>query len=177
MNIKRVLALLVTLVLGVTTFSYAGDIGQRIQHAYDQIEQGIQSGGISREEANRLKSDLRTIREDAQRLNKDLDRLEKHIYNARTHNDHGSFGVIRVVAGTYGQNCGVPYGNATSHLAAQCNGKNQCSYKVDYRIIGDPAIGCAKGYLAEWRCGNGPKKSAAAPGEAGFGAVLTLSCP
>ena len=84
---------------------------------------------------------------------------------------------INVVAGSYGQNCGAGYGNKTSHLAAQCNGKKQCNYRIDYTVIGDPAVGCAKQYTAEWRCGSGPVRSTSAPAEAGFGSVIKLSCP
>jgi hypothetical protein len=57
---------------------------------------------------------------------------------------------VTVVAGTYGENCGAPRGNKTSHLAELCNGKRK--YRVDHKIIGDPVIGCGKNYLAEWRC-------------------------
>ena len=51
---------------------------------------------------------------------------------------------IRVVAGTYGGNCQAPHGNKTEHLAAACNGRTDCTYKIDYTVIGDPAVGCGK---------------------------------
>lgn len=207
MKIRRIILLLTVLVASITSFAYASDIDQRVRNAYVQIDRGIQSGSLTREEAHRLKNELRNVRDDEarmladgrlnryerERLNKELDRLEKHIYRAKTndnrdygdrgrdprHDDrphHG--GAIRVVAGSYGLNCGVPRGNVTSHLAAHCNGKSLCNYRVDYMALGgDPAVGCPKGYIAEWRCGNGPVRSVAAPGEAGFGAVVTLSCP
>jgi hypothetical protein len=51
-------------------------------------------------------------------------------------------------------------------------------YGVDYSVIGDPAVGCPKDYVAQWRCGGSPVvRRADAPPEAGFGAVVTLSCP
>lgn len=88
-----------------------------------------------------------------------------------------STGSIRVLAGTYGANCGTEYGNKTQHLATACNGKKQCEYKIDHTVIGDPAVGCAKEYIAEWQCGSGPTKSTKARAEAGFGSVISLTCP
>ncbi|MCE1225138.1 MAG: hypothetical protein LWW87_01490 [Geobacteraceae bacterium] len=85
-------------------------------------------------------------------------------------------GVIRVVAGSYGLNCGTSHGNKTEHLAQQCNGKKRCEYKINYQVIGDPAVGCGKEYVAEWQCGDGELKSTKANAEAGFGSVITLSC-
>lgn len=84
---------------------------------------------------------------------------------------------IDVVAGTYGRNCGAPYGNATGHLASKCNGRETCEYIIDYKVIGDAAPSCAKDYSADWKCGEGPDlRSAAAAAEAGFGTKITLSC-
>lgn len=86
-------------------------------------------------------------------------------------------GVIRIVAGTYGSNCGQPRGNKTSHLASVCNGRAECKYKVDYSVIGDPAGGCQKSYEAEWVCGDDAGVlHASAPPEAGYGSLVTLSC-
>jgi hypothetical protein len=90
---------------------------------------------------------------------------------------HSGSGLIQVIAGSYGINCGASHGNKTQHLASQCNGKDQCNYTVDYRVIGDPAVGCGKEYIAEWRCGSGPTKSKKASAEAGFGSVIVLTCP
>ncbi len=85
---------------------------------------------------------------------------------------------IQIVGGTYGQSCNAPYGNKTAQLAAACNGQTTCNYKVDYQILGDPAYGCAKDYIAEWRCGADPTVNrAVAPAEAGFGSILALGCP
>ncbi len=63
---------------------------------------------------------------------------------------------ILISSATYGGNCGVARGNVTSHIAGQCNGKSNCRYRVDHKIIGDPAIGCAKTYTVQYRCGNSP---------------------
>ncbi len=85
---------------------------------------------------------------------------------------------IRVYAGTYGGNCGAPYGNATDDLAAACDGREVCEYTIDYRIIGDPAYGCRKDYVAEWQCGHNPERGSVAAGpEAGRGARILLRCP
>ena len=85
---------------------------------------------------------------------------------------------ISVVAGSYGQNCGSPHGNVTGHLASECNGRGKCDYIIDYKVIGDPATGCAKDYRAEWKCGDKPMvQSTSASREAGFGTKITLSCP
>ena len=84
---------------------------------------------------------------------------------------------IKVVAGTYGGNCRQPRGNKTEHLAKACNGRSQCVYTVDHKVIGDPAYGCVKNYVAEWQCGSSPAVlRAEAPGEAGYGSKVTLSC-
>lgn len=84
---------------------------------------------------------------------------------------------INVVAGTYGANCGAQPGNKTDHLARACNGQSQCKYKIDHTVIGDPAAGCGKTYIAEWRCGSGGQVlRAEAPAEAGFGSVIELGC-
>jgi hypothetical protein len=84
---------------------------------------------------------------------------------------------IQVVSGTYGANCGQGESNKTEHLAAACNGKPQCSYEINYRVIGDPAPGCAKNYIAKWRCGSDPRvRSAEVRPEAGRGSTVVLSC-
>jgi hypothetical protein len=85
---------------------------------------------------------------------------------------------IRVVSGTYGGNCGAFYGNATEHVASICNGRPTCEYIVDFRNLGDPATGCSKDFVAEWRCGNSPERaSVAASPEAGNGKRIVLRCP
>ncbi len=85
---------------------------------------------------------------------------------------------IQVVAGTYGRNCGTSHGNKTEHLARACNGKSRCEYTINYQVIGDPAVGCAKDYVAEWHCGDAsPVHRTSASPEAGFGKKIVLSCP
>ena len=84
---------------------------------------------------------------------------------------------IQVTAGSYGLNCKAAPGNKTEHLARQCDGKQRCSYRINHQVLGDPAVGCSKEYEAEWSCGSGPVKRAHVRAEAGFGSVVTLSCP
>ncbi|HEX8822385.1 MAG TPA: hypothetical protein VF794_20835, partial [Archangium sp.] len=85
---------------------------------------------------------------------------------------------ITVTAGTYGGNCGTSRGNVTSALRTACTGKALCDYVVDYRVLGDPAPGCAKDYVAEWTCNNGSGnvRTYRVSPEAGFGGVAKLSC-
>jgi len=84
---------------------------------------------------------------------------------------------IKVLAGTYGRNCGAKPGNATAHLSRACDGRASCDYRIDASALEDPAPSCDKDYAAEWRCGAGPAVYAAAvSGEAGRGGSLTLVC-
>ena len=85
--------------------------------------------------------------------------------------------IIQVVAGTYGANCKAPQGNKTEHLQKACDGRPACSYKVEHTVIGDPVFGCAKDYVAEWRCSpDAPVRKATAAPEAGDGKVVELRC-
>lgn len=56
---------------------------------------------------------------------------------------------------TYGANCGVSAGNVTRHVAGVCSGNRSCSYKIDHKVIGDPAKGCAKDFVIRYQCGSG----------------------
>ena len=64
---------------------------------------------------------------------------------------------IRVVAGTFGLECvtGI-YGNNTTHLRNACEGKQSCTMQIAAGVLGDPAPGCAKGFRAEYTCGDSP---------------------
>ena len=64
----------------------------------------------------------------------------------------------------------------TRRLAAACNGKNRCSYVIDYTIIGDPKPLCGKDYVAEWRCGDGRSQSESVSPEAGYRKTINLAC-
>lgn len=86
---------------------------------------------------------------------------------------------ISVVSATYGGNCGVAKGNVTRQLADSCNGQTFCAYTINYQALGgDPAVGCAKDYAAEYKCIGGPalSRTVSVKGEAGLGSSVTLSC-
>ena len=153
-----------------------------------------------RDDEARMLRDGRLDANERQRLGSELDRVERQINSFKTavvprhedrrNEDRGredrgreerravapSTAKISVVSGTYGANCGQKSGNVTRYLAAQCNGQKQCNYKIDYKVIGDPAVGCGKTYVAQWRCGNDPIQSVTAPAEAGYGSVISLFC-
>ena len=84
---------------------------------------------------------------------------------------------IRVISATYGGNCGAKQGNATASLASACNGKSACEYTVSVGVLGDPANGCSKSFVAEHECAPSTRKlSTEIKGEAGQGTVLSLTC-
>ena len=60
---------------------------------------------------------------------------------------------IKVVTGSYGNNCGAKSGNATAQVARACDGQSLCEYKIDPATLEDSAPGCAKNFTAEWKCG------------------------
>jgi hypothetical protein len=85
-------------------------------------------------------------------------------------------GKITVISATYGAVCGVPTGNHTAFIGAECDGKSRCEYRVDNRH-GDPKFGCPKDFEVTWRCAPlAPEKRtshAATPNE---GYAISLSC-
>jgi hypothetical protein len=74
--------------------------------------------------------------------------------------------VIHVVDATYGLACKdfvppsgqpnlVKVGNASAALTSTCDkAKTTCLFAVDVTQIGDPANGCGKDFVANWRCGS-----------------------
>ncbi len=84
---------------------------------------------------------------------------------------------IRIISGTYGRNCGAPYGNATNHLADACDGTGTCEYVIDIGVLGDPARGCRKDYIAEWQCGRDPEKGVITVNGEAAGTRIVLRCP
>jgi hypothetical protein len=84
---------------------------------------------------------------------------------------------IQVVAATWGQNCHAPYGNVTSYLQAACDYKSTCDYPVTHDTVPDPAVGCGKTYVAEWRCdGDSTVHRATLPRGADWGHIVRLTC-
>ena len=84
---------------------------------------------------------------------------------------------IKLVAGTYGRNCGAKSGNATAQVAHICDGKSVCDYIVDPSALEDPAPNCTKEFTAEWKCGaSATLYTASVPATAVRGEHLQLAC-
>ena len=97
--------------------------------------------------------------------------------------------VIHVVDATYGLACKdfvpppghanlVKVGNVTAALTSACDkAKTTCLFAVDAVKLGDPANGCGKDFVANWRCGSDQKvHQFYLPAEASGRSAL-LSCP
>ena len=86
---------------------------------------------------------------------------------------------ITVVSASYGLNVNAQTatGNVTGDIAQSCNGKSNCDYRVDFHRIGDPFPGRQKAYNVTYSCADGQQRQASAPAEAGFGSIVSLSCP
>lgn len=83
---------------------------------------------------------------------------------------------ISIISATYGANCGVHSGYGSVDVRQACNGRQNCSYYIDHRKIGDPAYGCRKDFQVTYSCGPGaPQRSASQPGEAS-GTSVSLNC-
>jgi hypothetical protein len=90
---------------------------------------------------------------------------------------------IQVTNATYGDNVGAKPNSVASYVAAACDGKTNCAYKIDYRSFsaafppsGDPAPGRAKDFAVTYRCNNAYTLTAKADAEAN-GKTITLACP
>lgn len=84
---------------------------------------------------------------------------------------------IVVTSATYGENCGVRPGNATSKAGAACNGGTDCTYVVDVALLGDPAGGCAKNFAIDYICApNKTPRRLELPAEAGLKSLARLQC-
>jgi hypothetical protein len=97
--------------------------------------------------------------------------------------------VIHVVEATYGLACKdfvppsgqanlVKVGNVTAALTSTCDkAKTTCLFAVDAVQIGDPANGCGKDFIANWRCGGDPKVHQFYLTPEANGRSALLSCP
>src|SRR5207237_8212495 len=63
-------------------------------------------------------------------------------------------GLINIHAATSGQNCKAKPNNVIGHVKRICDGTNQCDYRVDVNVLGDPVSSCAKDYVIAWTCGS-----------------------
>ena len=101
----------------------------------------------------------------------------------------GSIDGLEVVEATYGLNCNninspssVVPGNMTSVIHADCaHRKGTCTFNITphkiSQIGGDPAVGCTKDFLVNYKCNkNGEIHTAKVNGEALY-KTLVLQCP
>lgn len=89
----------------------------------------------------------------------------------------GADPAIKVVAATYGRNCGAKPGNATSRLARSCDGHSTCDVRLDVAGLEDSAQKCDRDYVAEWKCGaSSVVYTVAIPAGAAQGEALRLAC-
>jgi hypothetical protein len=97
--------------------------------------------------------------------------------------------VIHVVDATYGLACKdfvlpsgrpnlVQVGNVTAALKSACdNARTTCLFAVDAVQLGDPANGCGKDFVANWRCGSDQKVHQFYLTPEASGRSALLSCP
>ena len=78
----------------------------------------------------------------------------------------------------YGGNCAARFEVLTQRLRPLCDGHDSCIVRLDPKELGDPALGCRKDFAMTWRCGGeSADRHLFVPGEAGDGAVVSISCP
>jgi hypothetical protein len=97
----------------------------------------------------KVEMEIQNLKEEAVGIRERIDRTT----NAYPSPDKPQQGAIRVLKAIYGHNCQRP-SDVTAHLAAACNGRQDCKYQVDHHVIGDPAYKCRKDYIYEWQCGD-----------------------
>jgi len=86
---------------------------------------------------------------------------------------------INIIEASYGKNCnGALKGNRTSMFQELTNGLYSFDYTYNYtQTGGDPAPGCGKTLVIDYKCDDGKPKTFTAPSEAGFNGVVNLLCP
>ena len=62
---------------------------------------------------------------------------------------------ISINTATYGSNC-PKNADVAAKVKSACNGKSKCSYTVSVGVLGDPAPGCAKTFVATYTCTSKP---------------------
>jgi hypothetical protein len=83
---------------------------------------------------------------------------------------------IRIVSGTYGQNCGAPHGNATDDVAHRCDGRTTCETTPRVTRKDRVEASCSRDFVVEWRCDDADFHTAALGPAAGADDTLVLSC-
>jgi hypothetical protein len=90
---------------------------------------------------------------------------------------YGGVASIRVLGAIYGRNCRAQTGgNVINDLVRQCQGRDYCVYRIDYRQIGDPTPGCAKDYHARYICRDGDAERYASASPEASGQSIVLDC-
>jgi hypothetical protein len=83
---------------------------------------------------------------------------------------------IHIMLGTYGDNCGGRSGNATASVARRCEGNLNCEYPVDASQLDDPAPGCPKNFIINYRCFDGARDRRVVVDADASGSVASLTC-
>lgn len=102
--------------------------------------------------------------------------------------DDPSANVIQIVDATYGMNCSnaaagpgqikLSAGNVTEAVDKICgNASGQCQFVADVMQFGDPAPGCGKDLIINWRCGSAQKLHRINIAPEAHGKTVTLRCP
>lgn len=87
-------------------------------------------------------------------------------------------GEIQIVEASYGRNCRAKTGNFTDIMAQTCAGKTgACSFIVDLSKTADPAVGCAKDFVATWKCGLDHSVHQRQLSPEALGKTITVECP
>jgi hypothetical protein len=91
-------------------------------------------------------------------------------------------GTITVRRATYGGNCGTSRDVArddTAGIAAECDGKARCTYRIDRSKMGDrrdPKPHCAKSYVVVYACSGEKQHRVAFQKAEANGHGIALSC-
>jgi hypothetical protein len=81
-----------------------------------------------------------------------------------------------MILATYGYNCGATPGNALASVKKNCEGNLNCEYKVDASQLGDPAPGCAKNFIVNYKCFEGARERRVVVDAEASGSVASLTC-
>jgi hypothetical protein len=83
---------------------------------------------------------------------------------------------IFVILATYGYNCGATPGNAMASVVKRCSRNLNCEYMVDASDLGDPAPGCSKNFIVNYRCFEGARERRVVVDAEASGSVASLTC-
>jgi hypothetical protein len=83
---------------------------------------------------------------------------------------------IYVILATYGYNCGATPGNVLDDVKRRCQGNLNCEYTVDASLVGDPAPGCPKDFIVNYRCFDGARERRILVEAESSGNVASLTC-